>query len=210
MYVEVHTGAELWERPRLTRLREAIRHRAVRVVVAYALDRLSRDQRHVAVILAEAENAGVSVEFVTERLEDTSEGRLLLSIKGYLAEAEREKIRERTSRGRRSRVESGRPLAGPRPPYGYRWLPDEIVPGRARPIPKPGLEHDPLTAPVVRRIFADALGGKSQHAIAADLNADEFGGAAGRYPAAPPLCRLLRATDCNRGGRADQMRVGHC
>src|SRR5207248_9063182 len=123
VYVEVHTGAELWERPRLTRLREAVREGVVNVVVAYALDRLSRDQRHVTLILAEAENAGVSIEFVTERLEDTAEGRLLLSIKGYLAEAERMKTRERTSRGRRSRVESGLPLAGPRPPYGYRWLP---------------------------------------------------------------------------------------
>src|SRR5436190_15226293 len=88
VYVEVHTGAELWERPRLTRLREAVREGVVDVVVAYALDRLSRDQRHVTLILAEAENAGVSIEFVTERLEDTAEGRLLLSIKGYLAEAE--------------------------------------------------------------------------------------------------------------------------
>ena len=69
VYREVHTGVELWERPELTALREAVRRRDVDVVVAYAIDRLSRDPVHLGVVLSEAEHAGVEVEFVTEPLD---------------------------------------------------------------------------------------------------------------------------------------------
>src|SRR5919199_3636197 len=63
VYREAHTGVELWERPKLTALREAIRRKEVDVVVVYSIDRLSRDPVHLGVILSEAEHAGVAVEF---------------------------------------------------------------------------------------------------------------------------------------------------
>src|SRR5579883_2382341 len=43
VYREVHTGIELWERPQLTRLREAIRRRQFDAVIAYAIDRRSEE-----------------------------------------------------------------------------------------------------------------------------------------------------------------------
>ena len=43
VYREVYTGTELWERPKLTALRSAIRQGGVTHLVAYAIDRLSRD-----------------------------------------------------------------------------------------------------------------------------------------------------------------------
>src|SRR5207249_3097115 len=64
VYRETHSGLELWERPQLTRLREAIRRREVGVVVVHAIDRLSRDPVHLGVVITEAEHAGVPVEFV--------------------------------------------------------------------------------------------------------------------------------------------------
>jgi len=66
VYREVYTGTELWNRPHLTALREVIRHNLVTHVIAYAIDRLSRDPVHLGVILSEAEHHGVEVEFVTE------------------------------------------------------------------------------------------------------------------------------------------------
>jgi DNA invertase Pin-like site-specific DNA recombinase len=55
VYREVHTGAELWQRPLLTRLRAAMRWREVDAVVVHAIDRLSRDPVHLGVVLSEAE-----------------------------------------------------------------------------------------------------------------------------------------------------------
>src|SRR5829696_7085769 len=70
VYREVYTGAELFDRPQLSALRELVRRREVEVVIAFALDRLTRNQAHLGVIVSEADYAGVTLEFVTERLED--------------------------------------------------------------------------------------------------------------------------------------------
>src|SRR5215207_4121627 len=118
VYREVFTGAELFDRPQLGKLRESIRRREVDVVIAHALDRLTRNQAHLGVVLSEADYAGVAIELVTERLEDTPEGRLLQSVRGFVAEVERLKIAERTKRGRRARVSAGKPIPGQRPPFG--------------------------------------------------------------------------------------------
>ena len=82
-YREVHTGTELWERPQLTRLREAIRRREVRAVVVHAIDRLSRDPVHLGVVLSEADHVGVEVLFVTEPLDNSPEGQLIRFVRGY-------------------------------------------------------------------------------------------------------------------------------
>src|SRR5262249_44693792 len=122
VYREVHTGTDLWERPKLTALREAIRRRAVDVVVVFAIDRLSRNPVHLGVILSEADHHGVAVEFVTEDLDASPEGQLIRYVRGYAAEVERLKIMERSIRGKRATVERGRILPASRPLYGYAWV----------------------------------------------------------------------------------------
>jgi len=119
-YREVYTGTELWERPHLNELREAIRQHAVAVVIAYAIDRLSRDPVHLGVILNEAEHHGVLVEFVTEPLDNTPEGQLIRFVRGYAAKVEAEKIRERSLRGKRARIQAGRLHNHGPELYGYR------------------------------------------------------------------------------------------
>jgi hypothetical protein len=59
VYRDTHTSTELWERPQLTRLREAIRRREVDCRICYAIDRLARDPVHLGVILTEAEHTGI-------------------------------------------------------------------------------------------------------------------------------------------------------
>jgi site-specific DNA recombinase len=161
IYREVYTGVELWERPQLTRLREAVRNREVAAVVAYAIDRLARDPVHLGVVLSEAEHAGVAVEFVTEPLDYSPEGQLIRFVRGYAAKVEHEKIKERTIRGHRARVAAGKPW-GAREPYGLRWEDAD----RSR------LAVVPATAVVVRRIFRDALAGIPLRSIARGLMAD--------------------------------------
>src|SRR5215212_10420337 len=51
IYRETFSGAELWERPKLSQMREAVRRNEVDAVVCYAIDRLSRDPVHLGVIL---------------------------------------------------------------------------------------------------------------------------------------------------------------
>lgn len=158
MVREVHTGSELRQRRELTDLRELVRSGAVDVVLAYALDRLSRNQAHLYLLADEAEQAGARLEFVTESFEDSAVGRFIRSAKAFAAEVEREKIIERSTRGRHERARSGRILPGPRPVYGYQWTPDRT-----------GLEEDPVTAAVVRRMFAEIVGGRSLRGLMALL-----------------------------------------
>ena len=162
VYREVYTGADLFERPQLSALRAAVRAGEVGVVVAHALDRLSRNQAHLGLIASEVEHAGAAIELVTEKLEDTPEGRLLQSVRGFVAEVERLKLAERTIRGRRARVAGGKPLPGPRPPYGYDWSDED----------KARLVENPSTAPIVRSIFAAIVGGTSAQAVATRLTAE--------------------------------------
>jgi site-specific DNA recombinase len=120
MYREVHTGAELWERPRLTLMRQALRQGDIQGIVAYAIDRLSRDPVHLGVIISEADHHGAQVEFVTEPIDKSPEGQLIRFVRGYAAQVEREKIRERALRGKLARAQSGKIHKHGRELYGYR------------------------------------------------------------------------------------------
>jgi site-specific DNA recombinase len=162
VYTEVHTGVELWQRPMLTNMRDALRQGSVQVLVCFAIDRLARDPVHLGVILSEAQHHGVGVEFVTEPLDSTPEGQLIRFVRGYAAKVEHEKFRERSLRGRLARIESGKLMPGPRPRYGYRWIDDD----------KSAYAIDPVTGPVVQRMFDLALSGESIRAIAMTLTGD--------------------------------------
>jgi len=132
------------------------------VLVLINLDRLARNQRHQEVILYEAAKYGVEVELVLEKYEDTSVGRHMRSLAGFVAEIERERIRERTQRGIKGRIKSGKIMPGVRPLYGYKWS-----------DPSKGkkefyvINHE--TAPIVERIYREAAEGKKLRRIAIDL-----------------------------------------
>jgi len=162
VYRETHTGSELWERPQLTALRETVREGAVDVMLAYALDRLSRKQTHVAIIAEEIERAGARLAFVTEDFEQSAVGTFLRSAKAFAAELEREKIKERTKRGMMARMQSGKLKPGPRPLYGYRWADEEHA--------RYAIDED--KAPTVRRMFDMVARGCTLREVERQLNAD--------------------------------------
>jgi site-specific DNA recombinase len=142
----------------------------VDVVVAHAIDRLSRDPEHMGYFLYECDRAGVEVEFVTEKLDDSLEGQLIRFVRGVAAKIEHSKIRERSMRGRGARVQAGKPLPGCKAPYGYRWADEE----------KTRLEEDPETAPTVRRIFDALAAGRTLRNVAGDLTNEGIPTAKGR------------------------------
>ena len=69
------SGSNL-DRPGIERVRQLLRQGFVDVVLAYAVDRLSRNQIHIAVLLDDIEKVGATLEFVTEDFENTPVGRL--------------------------------------------------------------------------------------------------------------------------------------
>ena len=91
------SGANL-DRPGIERVRHLLSRGLVDVVLAYAVDRLSRNQIHIAVLLDDIEKVGATLEFVTEDFENTPVGRLILNVRAFAGEVEREKIAERTMR----------------------------------------------------------------------------------------------------------------
>jgi site-specific DNA recombinase len=82
---------------------------------------------HQLLLVDEIEAAGVRIEWLTGARDVTPSGRLLDNIKGVFAEYERERIRERTAKGRRERLRTGK-VGFSVPPYGYRVEATGLVP----------------------------------------------------------------------------------
>jgi site-specific DNA recombinase len=92
---ETYTGLPI-DRPGLSCLRESARTKKIDAIIAYTLDRLSRNPMHFRILQDEMERAGVDLILVTEDLDSSDIGKLVSYIKGYAAKLEAEKIRERT------------------------------------------------------------------------------------------------------------------
>ena len=155
------SGSSL-ERPGMAEVRRLMRDGACDVVLAYALDRLSRNQNHIGVLFDEAETSGVRLEFVTEDFEDTAIGKFIVAARAFVSEVEREKIAERTMRGKAERARNGRLAQGTGAGcYGYIYVPET---GRR--------VLNPQQAAIVRRIFEELDTEKAVNRITTELNAD--------------------------------------
>jgi site-specific DNA recombinase len=132
------------------------RNGAFDVFVTREIDRLSRNLAKQLIVEAELKRAGVTIEYVLDEYPDTPEGRLNKHIKATIAEYEREKITERTTRARRLKVQAGSTMFNGNPPYGYKEI--QLANGNW------ALEIVPEEARVVRLIFSwyvsgDGVGG---------------------------------------------------
>lgn len=152
------------DRTGIERVRRLLRDGKAEVLVAYAVDRLSRNQNQIGVLFDEAQSAGAQLEFVTERFEDTAIGRFILAARAFIAEVEREKIAERTMRGKAERARSGKlPQATGKGIYGYQYNRQAGT-----------REIDSHQAAVVRRVFERYLQVRSFSAVARELNDTEI------------------------------------
>ena len=148
------------ERPGIGRVRQLLRSRDAEMIVAYAVDRISRNQNHIGVLFDDVEQAGARLEFITEKFEDTATGRFILAARAFIAEVEREKISERTMRGKAERARSGRiPQGTGMGCYGYIY------------DPKTGRRQiDSYQGTIVRRIFQRYAETRSFSAVSNELN----------------------------------------
>lgn len=102
-----YSGGDL-NRPALERLRQAVRDDQADVVLCFDPDRLSRNLADLLVLADEFERAGVRLEFITQEVDASPEGRLFFAIRGAVAEFEKAKIRERMIRGKREKARQGK------------------------------------------------------------------------------------------------------
>ncbi len=129
------------------------------VVVAEALDRISRDQEDVAGIFKRLSFAGVKLVTISEG-EVTD---LHVGLKGTMNALYLKDLADKTRRGLRGRVEAGRSGGGNS--YGY-----DVVGGTEENRGRRTINRG--EAQIVVRIFEEYRAGKSPRKIAFDLNRD--------------------------------------
>ncbi|GIK43883.1 MAG: DNA recombinase [Chloroflexota bacterium] len=108
-----------WSLAGISRMLELAKNREINVVVIREVDRFSRDLGKLLWLEKELEKYRVRIEYVLESYDTTPEGDLLRHIRGIIAQYEREKIKQRSVRGRRNKVLAGHVSVGGQPPYGY-------------------------------------------------------------------------------------------
>jgi site-specific DNA recombinase len=118
---EEFSGKKLYERTLLIGCLKDVQQGKANVLLCYQADRLSRHQTHSLVIFDDICEAGAELWLVKHgKIEDSPMGRAMLSLYATGAAMEWDNIRERTMRGRKARVESGKIHGAGCELYGYR------------------------------------------------------------------------------------------
>ena len=142
-------------------LRAALPAGQTDIVLAESLDRISRDQEHVAAFYKLAIFHGARIVTLSEG--EVTE--LHIGLKGTMGALYLKDLAAKTRRGLEGRIRAGRFVGSA--PYGYRAVRKLRDDGE----PERGLrEIDPEEASVVRRIFRDYAAGLSPCQIARALN----------------------------------------
>jgi site-specific DNA recombinase len=115
---KVTSGAD-WL-PELDRVLKLAQGGTFDVLVVREIDRLARNRFKQMSVEIQLEAYGARVEYVIGQFEESAEGRLLKGLMSEFAEYEREKIKERTTRGALRSVTAGNvTIGGSYAPYGY-------------------------------------------------------------------------------------------
>jgi len=150
------SGGSLSNRPGMLSLLAAAKHGDFDVVVAEALDRISRDQEDIAAIYKRLRHADVRIVTLSEG--EINE--LHIGLKGTMNALFLKDLAIKTRRGQRGRVEAGKIPGGKS--YGHtivrRILDNGSVSTGER-------EIDPDEATIVRRIFAEYADGMAPRRI---------------------------------------------
>ena len=164
------SGASLL-RPSYQRLLQDASAGRFEVVLAEALDRLSRDQEHIAGLFKHLVFAGVKLVTLAEG--EISE--LHVGLKGTMNALFLKDLAQKTHRGLEGRVRQG--FSGGGNAYGY----DVVRETDARGEPVHGKRRiNEAEAAIVRRIFEEFAQGRSPRGIAKSLNAEGVPGPKGR------------------------------
>ena len=165
------SGASMILRPGIQTLLEDARRGAFDIVVAEALDRVSRDQADVAALYKHLQFAGVMIVTLAEG--EINE--LHVGLKGTMNALFLKDLAAKTHRGLRGRVEQGRSGGGLC--YGYDVV--KATDNTGEPV-RGGRTVNEQESAVVRRVFGDFAAGVSPRAIARRLNDEGIPGPSGK------------------------------
>jgi site-specific DNA recombinase len=165
------SGASMF-RPGIEALQRDAKLGKFDMVLAEAMDRLSRKLADIAKFHERMEHQRIEIHTLTEGKVDA----MLIGMKGTMNQIQLRDIAIKTHRGQKGRVKEGK-LAGGNA-YGYDVLPGVEVRGKA--------EHgdraiNRTEAQVVRRIFTDYAQGMSAGKIAEALNLEKIPGPRGGF-----------------------------
>jgi DNA invertase Pin-like site-specific DNA recombinase len=158
-------------RPGYQKLLEDARAGLFEVVIAEALDRLSRDQEDIAGLHKRLSFAGVKIVTVSEG--EITE--LHVGLKGTMNALFLKDLAQKIRRGLEGRVLDGRSGGG----LGFGYEVVRELDSRGEPI-RGKLAISEIKATVIRRVFEEYARGRSPRAIAAGLNADGIPGPSGK------------------------------
>ena len=157
------SGGNLSNRPGMLSLLEAARRDGFDVLIAEALDRISRDQEDIAAIYKRLSHADVRIVTLSEG--EINE--LHVGLKGTMNALFLKDLAIKTRRGQRGRVEAGKIPGGNS--YGYRIVRRILDDGA---VSTGEREIEPDEAAIVRRIFTEYAQGQPPRLIAGRLNAE--------------------------------------
>ena len=165
------SGASMILRPGIQALLEDARRGMFEIVIAEALDRVSRDQADVATLYKHLKFAGVMIVTLSEGEIDE----LHVGLKGTMNALFLKDLAAKTHRGLRGRVEQGRSGGGLC--YGYHVV--KSLDGSGDPV-RGGRTVKEAEAQIVRRVFREFASGASPRAIARRLNGEGIPGPSGK------------------------------
>lgn len=163
IFIDDGVSGSTLERPGLEGLRDLALKGGIDQILILCPDRLARKHTHQLLLIEEFHRLGVEIIFSNRPISQTPEDQFLLQIQGIIAEYEREKIKERSRRGKLYKAKTGivNVLGGA--PYGYVYI-QKTDTQDAR------YEIHPQESQIVRRIFGlYAEQGESIGAIATVL-----------------------------------------
>ncbi|MFZ5823345.1 MAG: recombinase family protein [Bacillota bacterium] len=141
-------SGELLERPGLQSALDLVRREQVAYFICLDPDRLARRLMHQLLVTDEIERNRCRLEFVQHDYQESPEGRLFYQMRGAIAEFEKAKILERTSRGQRGKIAAGG-LPHVVRMYGYEFIKGAGKHAQAREVMIP----HPQEAEWVRQIY---------------------------------------------------------
>jgi site-specific DNA recombinase len=158
-------------RPGYQKMLEDARAGRFEVLVAEALDRLSRDQENIAGLFKQLSFAGVRLITLSEG----EIGELHVGLKGTMNALFLKDLAQKTRRGLEGRIRQGK--AGGGLCFGYDIV--HSVDPAGEPV-RGGRRINQIEAAIIRRVFEEFAKGRSPRAIAGALNKEKIPGPAGR------------------------------